>query len=133
MFAPPSIIPGIYRDASLDLCNRLGSTIRLPQWSKDSERDAGRMRLDTMDRVEGGDSRQTGSSRTTSQDVPLKAPCGFAAAGASRPTLGRQAAQSLAPPLSLSQLLTLGMERGMYRRGGLCCVVGPATDTLPTH
>ena len=51
------------------------------------------------------------------------APSGFAA-GASRPSLGRQTTPSLAPPLSLSQLLTLGLERGMYR--GLCCAVGPA-------
>ena len=36
-------------------------------WSE--ERDAGRARLD---RVEGGDSRRTGPSRTTTQDVPLE-------------------------------------------------------------
>ena len=37
------------------------------EWSE--ERDAGRARLD---RVEGGDSRRTGPSRTTIQDVPLE-------------------------------------------------------------
>ena len=53
--------------ASLDWYNR-GQHHSTPQWSE--ERDAGRMRLD---RVEGGDSRRTGPSRTTNQDVPLEA------------------------------------------------------------
>ena len=55
--------------ASLDWYNR-GQHHSTPQWSE--ERDAGRMRLD---RVEGGDSRRTGPSRTTNQDVPLEAKC----------------------------------------------------------
>ncbi len=36
----------------------------------------------------------------------------------------RQTPLSLAPSLPFSQLLTLGLERGMYR--GLRCAIGPA-------
>ncbi len=56
---------GIY--ASLDWYDMPGRITRLPRWSK--ERDAGRVRLD---QVEGGGSRRTGPSRTTSRDVPLE-------------------------------------------------------------
>ena len=53
--------------ASLDRYNLPGRITRLLPWSK--ERDAGQARLD---RVEGGEPRRTGPSRTTSQDVPLE-------------------------------------------------------------
>ena len=53
--------------ASLDWYNLPGSITRLLPRSK--ERDAGQARLD---RVEGGEPRRTGPSRTMSQDVPLE-------------------------------------------------------------
>ena len=57
---------GIY--APLDWFNMPGRITRLPRWSKEPERNAGRARLDLF---EGRDSRWTGPSRTMSQDVLL--------------------------------------------------------------
>ena len=56
---------GVY--ASLDRYNLPSRITRLLLWSE--ERDAGQVRLD---RVEGGEPRRTGPTRTTSQDVPLE-------------------------------------------------------------
>ena len=69
--APTAVRPelglGWPESASLDRDKMPGRVTRLlrMEW----KRDAGRARLD---RVEGGDSRRTGPSRTMIQDVPLE-------------------------------------------------------------
>jgi hypothetical protein len=60
--------------SSLDWYNMPGRITRLPRWSK--ERDTGRTLLE---RVEGSDSRRTGPSRTTNQDMPLEGLCRWCA------------------------------------------------------